>query len=139
MHSPSSVIITSMAAASGSSTHPMRSACSPKVNQVKLWTERKPCVCSVNENAKIDNASATICPTIASVAAALRRELARLRMINEAASGTAGINQRLATIPRIILKLVELIDVGCSIVAVNSDDQCESDGRFRGGDRDGKN
>jgi hypothetical protein len=29
--------------------------------------------------------------------------LARPRMINEAASGTAGINQMLATIPRVIL------------------------------------
>src|ERR1700730_6751388 len=93
------VIITSIAAASGSSTQPMRSAFSPKVNQVKLSTEREPGAWSVGNNAKIDNGTAAIWPMIASAAAAERRELARLRTINEAANGAAGISQRLVTIP----------------------------------------
>ena len=42
--------------------------------------------------------SATIWPMIASSAAMLRREFARLRITSEAASGTAGISQRLVTI-----------------------------------------
>ena len=36
MQSPTSAIIISIAAASGSSTQPMRRAFSPKVNQVKF-------------------------------------------------------------------------------------------------------
>ncbi len=53
MQRPTSVIMTIMAAASGSSTQPMRRAWSPKVNQVKLWTARKPGVCSVGKKATI--------------------------------------------------------------------------------------
>jgi hypothetical protein len=47
--------------------------------------------------------SATTWPTIASIAPILRRELARLRITREAASGTAGISQRLVTIQGLIL------------------------------------
>jgi hypothetical protein len=43
-----------------------------------------------------------ICPEIAT-AAAVRRNLPKLRMKSEAASGTPGINQRLETIQGVIL------------------------------------
>ena len=98
MQSPTSVIITSMAAASGSRTQPMRSACSPKVNQVKLWKARQPGACSVGTNAMTAITSATIWPRTASAAAPLPRELLRHKIDNAAASGIAGISQRLATI-----------------------------------------
>ena len=39
----------------------------------------------------------------ASAAALLRREFARLRITNEAASGTAGISQTLLTVQAVIL------------------------------------
>ena len=74
MHRPTSEIITSMAAASGSRTNPSCSVCSPNVNHVKFWTARKPCVCSVGRNATIEIASTTIWPPIASTAALLRRD-----------------------------------------------------------------
>src|SRR5213082_1140407 len=98
-----SVIITSIAAASGSMTQPRRSACSPNVNQVKLWKTRYPGVCNVGRNAATDIVDAMTWPKIASAAAALFREFARPRIASEAASGTAGISQRLVTIQELIL------------------------------------
>jgi hypothetical protein len=104
--------------------------------------------------------SATTCPMIASAAPVLRRELAKLKIMSEAASGTAGISQRLVTIQGFManaewrksngaqapeqaasssFELVEFIDVGRSIVAVDGDNQGQPNGCFRGGDRDGKN
>src|SRR6266446_2741067 len=153
MQSPTSAIITSIAAASGSSTQPMRSAFSPKLNQVKLWTARKPAVCSVRRNAKIDNASATTWPMTASAAALLRRGFAKLNITSEMASGIAGISQRLvisqlmgrfqsragARVQNSSFELVELIDAGRSIVAVNGYDQRKADSGFGGGDGDGEN
>src|SRR5947199_227635 len=102
MQRPTSVIMIIMAAASGSSTQPRRRAWSPKVNQVKLWTARKPGVCSVDKKATSDKTNAMTCPAIASPAAPARRELARVRMISENASGIAGISQRLETIQEFI-------------------------------------
>src|SRR5580765_8997986 len=141
MQSPTSAIIISIAAASGSSSQPIRSAVSPKVNQVKFRSARKPVVCSVGKNAKIDNASATTWPATASAAAVLQRELARLKITSEMASGTAGISQRLLTsqfmgrlrsssrarVQHSSFELIELIDIRCSVVAVNGNDQRESD------------
>src|SRR2546421_9118235 len=102
MQRPTSVIMTIMAAASGSSTQPMRSAWSPKVNQVKLWMARKPGRYSVGRNAVIANTNAKIWPIIARAAAVRRRELTKLRIMKEAPNGTAGINQRLVTIHELI-------------------------------------
>src|SRR4030095_10084705 len=61
----------------------------------------------------------------------------------------AGISQRLATIQLIVqlpagvqnssLELVEVIDVGRPIVAINSHDQRETNSCFGGGDGDRKN
>src|ERR1700682_1340463 len=100
---------------------------------------------------------------IASAAPVLRRELAKLKISSEAASGTAGISQRLVTIQGVMLEeanaerrtsnvehrmqkeaasssfeLVEFIDVGRWIVAVDGNNQGQPDGCFRGGNRDGK-
>src|SRR5438132_1106657 len=106
MQSPTSVIITSITAASGSSTQPILSAFSPKVNQVKFRTERNPNVCSVGRNAKTDNARATTWPMIANPLAALRRELDKKNKIdNDAANGTPEISQRLLTIQEFISRL----------------------------------
>src|SRR6266496_2318865 len=102
MQRPTSVIMAIMAAASGSSTQPRRRAWSPKVNQVKLRTERKPGAASVDKNAVIDSARAAIWPKIARAAPVRRRELAKLRIKNEATNGTAGISQRLETIQEFI-------------------------------------
>src|SRR2546430_4730040 len=102
MQRPTSVIMTIMAAATGSSTQPRRRAWSPKVNQVKLWTERKPGAASVGKNAVIDSARAAIWPKIARAAAVRRRELAKIRIKNEATNGTAGISHRLETIQEFI-------------------------------------
>src|SRR2546423_14580719 len=98
MQRPTSVIMTIMAAASGSSIQAMRRAWSPKVNQVKLWIDRKPGGLSVSAKVKIDNINAMTCPVIASPAAAVRRELAQVKTISEKASGVAGISHRLVTI-----------------------------------------
>src|SRR5262245_21522293 len=75
IHRPTSEIITSTAAASGSRTNPSRNVWSPNVNHVKFWTSRKPDVCNVGTNATIEIASTTIWLPIASAAALLRHEL----------------------------------------------------------------
>src|SRR6266487_2467619 len=103
MQRPASVIMTIMDAAGGSSTQPRRRAWSPKVNQVKFWTERKPGAASVGKNAVIDSARAAIWPKIARAAAVRRRELAKIRIKNEATNGTAGISQGLETIQEFII------------------------------------
>src|SRR6266446_6071551 len=105
MQSPTSAIIISITAASGSSTQPILSAFSPKVNQVKFRTARNPNVCSVGRNAKIDNARVTTWPMTANPLAALRRELDKNKIDNDAANGTAGISQRLLTIQEFISRL----------------------------------
>src|SRR5438552_7801438 len=102
MQRPTSVIMIIMAAASGSSTQPRRRAWSPKVNQVKLWTERKPGAASVGKNAVIDSARAAIWSKIARTAAVRRRELDKIRIMNEDTNGTAGISKRLETIQEFI-------------------------------------
>src|SRR6266404_5641402 len=103
MQSPTSAIIISITAASGSSTQPIRSAFSPKVNQVKFRTARNPNVCSVGRNAKVDNARVTTWPMIASAAALFRRAFDRLKITSEAASGIAGISQILVMIQLFIV------------------------------------
>ncbi len=98
-----SVTITSIAAASGSRTKPMRSVCSPNVNQVKFWKVRYAGVCSVCRNNAIEKPKAAICPTIASEAAALRLVPEINKIDNAAVSGSAGINQTLLAIQGIII------------------------------------
>src|SRR2546430_565690 len=102
MQRPTSVIMISMAAASGSSTQPRRRAWSQKVNQVKFWTARKPGTARVGKNAVIDSARAAIWPRIARAAAVWRRELAKLRITNDVPNGAAGISQRWMTIHELI-------------------------------------
>ena len=94
MQSPTNVIITSIAAASGSRTNPRRNVCSPNVNQVKFRTARNPGTCSVAAKASTESASATTWPITARAAAFLWRAFDKLRITSEAASGTAGIIQR---------------------------------------------
>ena len=103
MHRPTNVIISSIAAASGSRTNPSRRVCSPNVNHVKFWTARKPCACTVGRNATIENASTTIWPPIANTAALLRRDFLKLKITIAAANGIAGNNQRLLKVPGFIL------------------------------------
>src|SRR5439155_20464992 len=102
---------------------------------------------------KVANASAIAWPMIASAAALLRRDLAKLNITSEIASGTAGISQRLvisqlmerlrsragARVQNSSFELVELIDVGRSIVAVNGDDQRKAGRCFGCGGGEGKN
>ena len=62
-----------------------------------------PGVWSVDMNAAIESANATIWPMIASEAAALRWVPDTNKINNDAASGTAGISQTLLAIQEIIL------------------------------------
>src|SRR5438094_2571940 len=164
IQSPTSAIIIIIAAASGSSTQPMLSGFLPKLNQVKFRTARNPGACNVAKNAEIDNTSATTWAMMASAAALLRCEFAKLKITSEAASGTAGITQRFVTsqlmgrlrsrapafaklrrgrrvrarVRNSSFELIELIDVGRAIVAINGDDQRKSDRSFRRGNGDRK-
>jgi hypothetical protein len=57
----------------------------------------------VETKAKIDSASANTSPITASATAVFRRAFDKLKMINEAANGAAGINQRQVMIQEFIL------------------------------------
>ncbi len=103
MQRPTSPIIRSIAAASGSRTNPMRKVCSPNVNQVKFWMERKPLECSVGTNAKIDIVRAASCPVTEKAAASRRAALPKAKIKSAAKIGAAGINQTLVVIQEFIL------------------------------------
>src|ERR1043166_1458002 len=150
MQSPTAVIISSIAAASGSRTNPSGSALSPKVNQVKFCTARNPFVCSVCRNATKDNASAATGPMTAIAAPLLRHGFGKLKMISDAANGAAGISQRQSVIELIkqlrararvqdlSFELIELIDIGGVIMTIHGYNHRQTNRGFGSRDRDCK-
>src|SRR4249920_2155534 len=124
MHRLTSEIITSMAAASGSRTNPSRRVCSPNVNHVKFWTDRKPCICSVGRNATIEIASAAISPSLKS------RPLRQMAPPATARDYSRSLDSS--------FELVVLIDVRCSEMPINGNDHRESNSGLGCGDGDGK-
>src|SRR5688572_23355130 len=94
MSAPTNVIITSIAAVSGSSTQPSRKVVSPSTNQSKLWVKRAAGSVSVFTNAAQERKNASTIDPMASDADAVR-DGRFINALNPAASnGSAGISQR---------------------------------------------
>jgi hypothetical protein len=94
MSAPTNVIITSIAAVSGSSTQPSLNVVSPRTNQSKLCVNRAAGSASVFTNATHERKNASTIDPMASEADAAR-EGRFINALNPAASsGSAGISQR---------------------------------------------
>src|SRR5437764_1430254 len=102
-----SVIITSMTVASGSTTKPSWSDCWPKVNQAKFWTTRNPGVLRVEKKTKSESNKASTWPAMARPDAKARRDLFRDRIARDGTSGTAGMSQTWVVLQVFILGATE--------------------------------
>src|SRR5947209_14930970 len=145
---PTNVTITSMQAVNGSSTQPMRrvaSGVAPNWNHGIFRSARTvsapACGWSVVRKAVKERTNeSTIAPTATFQAKARCGCLVRAR-IPAASNGRTGINHRYCRARSMVSALhrIDLIEVGGFVVAINGNDQRQTDGCLGCGNRDGKN
>src|SRR5579862_104726 len=159
MSSPTKLTITSITAASGSSTHPRSTCAAPTCTQVKFTVSRTAIPCDhpviTCANAAIDRIRETPSEPMASAAAGLRNGCFITAMTPDITIGTAGISHRICAISDGTtcgvneetvscinlspLHHVHLVQVRRLRVAMNLDDEAKSNRGFRGGHGNRKN
>src|SRR5579863_10010916 len=157
MSRPTKQTITSMTAASGSSTHPRSTVDVPKRSHVKLTTARGAIpldqrLTTFTKAASEINKEMESEP-MASAAADLRRCCFRNAITPDATMGTAGISQRTPVMAEAVscgvstacscirpspLHPVHLVEIGCIGVAIDGDHQAQAHGGFGRGHGDGE-